>query len=83
VQDFVYIRVLQRAADKVGADALAEHLGVPLKRLRSWQAGRAPVPAYIFLKVVDFLIGNSVGPNASRRDAPSAAGDDAAPQSRP
>ena len=57
MQDLVYIRAIQRAAQILGGgDALAARLRVPRQHLRVWTNGHAPVPPNIFLRVVDILV---------------------------
>jgi len=56
VQDPVYIRALEKALRlKGGAEGLAAHIGAPVGYVRLWERGAAPIPADVFLKVVDLL----------------------------
>lgn len=62
------VRVLKRAADIVGGHrALAERLGVRLKDLERWIAGKAPVPREAFLGAVELII-DDLGPEADGTD---------------
>jgi hypothetical protein len=52
----LYAECLQRAAAELGGCAqLGARLGVPARLVERWAQGRSPVPADIFLKVVDLL----------------------------
>lgn len=51
------LRVLMRAADIVGGRrTLAERLGVPVKSLEKWLAGKGPVPREALLAAVEIII---------------------------
>ena len=61
MQDLVYIRAIERAAEILGGEhALAARLGIPPQRLRAWTNGFAQVPPDIFLLVVDILVESSI-----------------------
>jgi hypothetical protein len=57
----LHIRALQRAAELLGGqEALALYLHVGPLAVRFWISGSAPVPADVFIKVVDLLVDHSI-----------------------
>ena len=56
MNDTLYTRVLQRAAEALGGvEHLRACLDVPLAQLDSWMTGRAKPPDAVFLKLADAL----------------------------
>ena len=56
MNDTLYTRVLQRAAEALGGiEQLRASLDVPLAQLNSWMMGRAKPPDAVFLKLADAL----------------------------
>jgi DNA-binding transcriptional regulator YiaG len=60
---------LRRAAQLSGdEDALAARLHVPIYLVRAWLAGKQPIPASVFLRVVDLLIESTLESLRSKRE---------------
>ena len=60
---------LRRAAQLSGDEnALAARLHVPIYLVRAWLQGKQPIPASVFLRVVDLLIENTLESLRSKRD---------------
>lgn len=56
MQDTLYTRVLQRAAEALGGvEQLRAALDVPLAQLHSWMRGHSKPPDAVFLKLADAL----------------------------
>ena len=67
----VHRRALRRALELTGdVEALARQLKVPSTAVRFWTNGNQPLPADIFLKLVELLLDHSMAelhPPASRK----------------
>jgi hypothetical protein len=60
IQEPVYLRALEHALRlKGGAEVLAACLDVSTDDVRDWERGLAPVPAPVFLKIVDLIYDES------------------------
>ena len=51
----LYVSALQGAAKTLGEERLRQRLNVPAATLSAWLAGERPIPAAVFLRVVDVL----------------------------